>query len=149
MIFSCIFSGTFAPRLDISLKKIPRPSNLHTTYLSRYSRRWYSQKKFKPEVFFFEFTNFYIHHFFLEVCKLGKKYFRFEFFCCEYHRIEYRDRYVVCKFEGRGIFLSEISSRVPTGSIFSNLQTSKKKVYLQVCKFEKKILPFGKYFDCE
>ena len=26
------------------LKKIPRPSNLHTTYLSRYSRRWYSQK---------------------------------------------------------------------------------------------------------
>ena len=62
----------------------------------------------------------------LEVCKLGKKYFRFEFFFCEYHRIEYRDRYVVCKFEGRGIFLSEISSRVPTGSIFSNLQTSKK-----------------------
>ena len=40
MTFSCIFSGTFAPRLDISLKKIPRPSNLHTAYLSRYSRQW-------------------------------------------------------------------------------------------------------------
>ena len=46
-------------RLDISLKKLPRPSNLHTTYLSPYSMRWYSHKKyFPPEVFFFQFTNF-------------------------------------------------------------------------------------------
>ena len=45
-------------RRDISLKKIPRP-NLHTTYLSRYSMRWYSQTNiFQPEVFFFQFTNF-------------------------------------------------------------------------------------------
>ena len=44
---------TYAPRLDISLKKIPQPSNLHTTYLSRYPRRWYSRKNiFQPEVFF-------------------------------------------------------------------------------------------------
>ena len=41
-------------RLDISLKKMPRPSNLHTNYLSWYSMRWYSQKNiFKTEVFFF------------------------------------------------------------------------------------------------
>ena len=33
------------------------------------------------------------------------------FFFSEYHRLEYRDRYVVCKFEGRGIFLSDLSSR--------------------------------------
>ena len=26
------------------------------------------------------------------------------FFFCEYNRLEYRDRYVVCNFEGRGIF---------------------------------------------
>ena len=39
--------------LDMSLQKIPRPSNFHTTYPSRYSRRWYSQKNiFQPEVFF-------------------------------------------------------------------------------------------------
>ena len=38
----------------MSLKKIPRPSNLQTTYLSHYSRRWYSQKNIsKPEVCFF------------------------------------------------------------------------------------------------
>ena len=55
---------TYAPRLDISLKKIPRPSNLHTTYLSRYSMRWYSQTKYFPNgSIFFEFTNF---------CKLEK-----------------------------------------------------------------------------
>ena len=48
MIFSCILSGTFVPRLDISLKKMPRPSNLHTTYLSRYSRPWYSPTKYFP-----------------------------------------------------------------------------------------------------
>ena len=32
-------------------------------------------------------------------------------FFCEYHRLEYRNMYVVCKCEGCGIFLSEISSR--------------------------------------
>ena len=32
-------------------------------------------------------------------------------FFCDNHCLEYRDRYVVCKFECRGIFLSEISSR--------------------------------------
>ena len=42
---------------------------------------------------------------YLEVCKFEKKYFRLEnIFFCEYHRLEYRDRYVVCKFEGHGIF---------------------------------------------
>ena len=46
-------------RLGISLKKIPRPSNLHTTYLSQYSMQWYWQKKkVQPEVFFFQFTIF-------------------------------------------------------------------------------------------
>ena len=41
-------------RLDISLKKLPRHSNLHTTYLSRYSMRWYSEKNIsQPGVFFF------------------------------------------------------------------------------------------------
>ena len=45
-------------RLDISLKKLPRPSNLHTTYLSRYAMRWYSQKNiFQPEEFFFQLSN--------------------------------------------------------------------------------------------
>ena len=40
-----------APRLDISLKKITWPWNLHTTYLSRYCRRWCSPKNiFRPEV---------------------------------------------------------------------------------------------------
>ena len=35
------------------LQKIPRHSNLHTTYLSRYLMRWYSQTNiFQPEVFF-------------------------------------------------------------------------------------------------
>ena len=59
MIFSCTFIGTFAPRLDISLKKIPRPSNLHTAYLSWYSMQWYSPKKyFLTGSIFFEFTNF-------------------------------------------------------------------------------------------
>ena len=47
-------NGTFAlmPRGWISrLIKIPQPSKLHTTYLFRYSRRWYAQKNmFKPEV---------------------------------------------------------------------------------------------------
>ena len=42
---------------------------------------------------------------YLEVCKFKKKYFRLEKKkICEYHRLEYRHRYVVCKFEGRGIF---------------------------------------------
>ena len=49
---------------------------------------------------------------YLEVCKFEKKILPFgKYFFGEYHRLEYRDRYVVCKFEGRGIFLSEISSR--------------------------------------
>ena len=40
---------TYAPRLDVSLiKKIPRPSNLRTTYMSQYSRWWFSQKKYFP-----------------------------------------------------------------------------------------------------
>ena len=47
-------NGTFAlmPRGWISrLIKIPQPSNLHTTYLFRYSRRWYAPTNiFKPEV---------------------------------------------------------------------------------------------------
>ena len=51
---------------------------------------------------------------YLEVCKFKKKTSGWKIFLLripEYHRLEYRDRYVVCKFEGRGIFLSEISSR--------------------------------------
>ena len=51
---------TYAPRLGISLKKIPRPSNLHTTYLSRYSMRWYSQTKYFPNrsIFFSNLQTF-------------------------------------------------------------------------------------------
>ena len=49
---------------------------------------------------------------YLQVCKFEKKMLPFgKYFVCYYHRIEYRDRYVVCKVESRGIFLSEISSR--------------------------------------
>ena len=62
--------GTFArsPRGWISrLKQIPRPCNLNMTYLSQNSRRWYSKKKYFPEVFFFD----------LQTCKYSffeKKY---------------------------------------------------------------------------
>ena len=49
---------------------------------------------------------------YLEVCKFEKKILPVgKYFFSEYHRLEYRDRYVVCTFEGRGIFLSEIFSR--------------------------------------
>ena len=49
---------------------------------------------------------------YLEVCKFEKKYFRLEKKICEQHRLEYRDRYVVCKFEGRGIcFKRDIQPR--------------------------------------
>ena len=34
-----------------------------------------------------------------------------KYFLCEYHSLEYRDRYIVCKLQGRVTFLSEISSR--------------------------------------
>ena len=50
---------------------------------------------------------------YLEVCKCEKKYFRLENIFRDYHRLEYRDRYVVCKFEGRGIFFKrDIQPRV-------------------------------------
>ena len=52
----CPSSGTFAhmPHGWIShFKKIPRPSIFHMTYLPRYSRRWYSQKKYFPTGSFF------------------------------------------------------------------------------------------------
>ena len=66
-------------RLDISLKKIPRPSNLHTIYLSRYSMRWFLPKKYFPNgsIFFpiFKLLNKMVY---LDVCKLEKKYFRLE-----------------------------------------------------------------------
>ena len=42
----------------------------------------------------------------------------------------------MCKFQGSVLFLSDISSR---GAF----------VCLYICKFEKKILPDGKYFFCE
>ena len=49
---------------------------------------------------------------YLEVCKFERKRLPVgKYFFGEYHCLEYHDRYVVCKFEGRGIFLSEISSR--------------------------------------
>ena len=66
-------------RLDISLKKLPRPSNLHTTYLSRYSMRWYSQKKYFPNgSIFFPIYKLLKKKVYLEVCKLKNKYFRLE-----------------------------------------------------------------------
>ena len=41
---------------------------------------------------------------YLEVCKFEKKIRPVgKYFFGEYHRLEYHDRYVVCKFEGRGI----------------------------------------------
>ena len=33
---------------NISVKKISRPSNLHTAHRSRYTMRWYSQTKYFP-----------------------------------------------------------------------------------------------------
>ena len=53
-IFFRIYKLFFWKKIKMSrgwisrLKKITRPWNLHTTYLSRYSRRWYSQKKYFP-----------------------------------------------------------------------------------------------------
>ena len=66
-----------------------------------------------------------------------------KYFFCEHHRLEYRDRQVVCKFQGRVIFLKrDIQPR----GICMTLYFFQKKLYLQVCKFEKKILPVRKYF---
>ena len=45
-----------APRLDMSVKQISRPSNLHTTYLSPYSRRWYAQTKFQNFISLFYYN---------------------------------------------------------------------------------------------
>ena len=76
------FLAVLLPRGWISrLKKRPRPSNLHTTYLSRYSRRWCSQKKYFPNrKYFFRIYKLRNTPFFLEDCKLEKKYFRLDFF---------------------------------------------------------------------
>ena len=63
---------TYAPRLDISLKKILRPSNLHTTYLSRYSMRCYSQTKYFPNGSLFFQIYKLVNTPFLEVCKFEK-----------------------------------------------------------------------------
>ena len=63
---------TYAPRLDISLKKILRPSHLHTTYLSRYSMRCYSQTKYFPNGSLFFLIYKLVNTPFLEVCKFEK-----------------------------------------------------------------------------
>ena len=57
-VYDIFIHCTFAPRLDISLKKIPRPSHLHTTYLSRYSRRWYSPKTIPTGSFFLQTSKY-------------------------------------------------------------------------------------------
>ena len=83
------------------------------TYLSRYSMRWYSQKNiFQTEVFFSNLQTYKKNGVFisLQIREKNTSGWKNVFFC-EYHRLEYRDRYVVCKFDGRGIFVSEISSR--------------------------------------
>ena len=49
---------------------------------------------------------------YLQVCKFEEKKLSVgKYFLGEYHRLEYCNRQVNVKFEGRGIFLSEISSR--------------------------------------
>ena len=66
------YKGIKMPRGWISrLKKINRPWNLHTTYLSRYSRRWYSPKKNSPTgSIFFSNLQTWKYRFFV----FGKKY---------------------------------------------------------------------------
>ena len=74
--------------------------------------RWYSQKIFSNRKYFF--SNLQISNkngVFRSFLNLKKILPVGIFFFCECHSLEYRDRYVVRKFEGRGNFLSEISRR--------------------------------------
>ena len=73
---------------------------------------------FRPEVFLSRIYKLLKKKVYFEVCKTGRK-----FIFCEYIRIDYRDRLVVCKFEGRGIFFKRdtqprgISAKVPVPMI--------------------------------
>ena len=75
MIFSCIFSGTFAPRLDISLKKNPTTFKFaHDIPTCRGILGDGIRKKniFQPEVIFFSNFQTSKYTICLEVCKLEK-----------------------------------------------------------------------------
>ena len=117
------------PSSWISLKKIPRPSNLHMTYLSRYSRRWHSQKKYFPNGSIF-FSN-------LQTSK-------YRFFWNKYKCIKMPTGWISLKKIPRPsnlhmTYLARYSRRwysqkkkIPNRSIlFSNLQTSKYWVFLE------------------
>ena len=118
---------TYAPWLDISLKKIPRPSNLHTTYLSRYSMRWYLQIKYFPKgSIFFRVYNLVNTPFFLEICKFEKILpigTRLDISLKNYHDLQICTR-PTC----RGILCDHIYQQniFQPEVFFSNLQTSKK-----------------------
>ena len=135
-----------APRLDISLKKITGPSNLHTTYLSQYSRRCYSEKKIsQPEVFFFEFTNciyiFSKKKLYLEVCHFRSEVFFF--LRIRSPRIPQQVGRVQiwrsCDFLKRNI--------QPRG-IFMHYFFSKKACILKFVNSREKILPAGIFLFC-
>ena len=110
--------GTFAPRGWISrLKKIPRPWHLTLTYLSQYSRRWYSEKNiFQTQVFF------------LQTCKyrfFGKKYKGIKMPRGWISRLKKSHDLEICtRPTCRGTLGDGIRQKnSPTGSIFfSNLQ---------------------------
>ena len=71
----------------------------------------FAKKYFPTGCIFFKFKKLLKKMVYLEVCKFERKNTSgWKNKCCEYHRLEYRDRYAVCTFEGRGIFVSEISS---------------------------------------
>ena len=74
-------------RLDISHKKYTTTFKFaHDLPVAVFYPMIFAKKIFfQPEVFFFEFTNFKIHPFFLEVCKFEKKYFWLEIYFLRIH----------------------------------------------------------------
>ena len=139
---------TYAPRLDISLKKIPGPSNFHATYLSQYSRRCYSTKKdFPIWSLFFRIYKLHLYFFLKKVVlrSLSLPVGIFFFLRIRSPRIPQQVGRVqiwrLCDFFKRNI--------QPRG-IFMHLYFFQKSLYFEVCKFEKKILPAGIFcFFCK
>ena len=118
-MLSCYRTFALMPRGWIScLNKIPRPSNLHITYLSRYSMRCYSQTKYFPNGSIF-FSN-------LQTCKYTlfiSLYIRKNtsgWNAAVYLAKNYHDLQMCTRPTCRGILCDGISKKkyFPTGSIF-------------------------------
>ena len=64
---------------------------------------------------------------------------------------KYHDLQICTQPTCRGILGDGIRKKIFSNRkyFFSNLQTSKKNLYLEVCKFEKKLLPVVKYICSE